>query len=81
MSYLLDNDLICVQQFGFMQGRSISLQRLNVLNDLTETWESNIKVDIIYLDSMKDFNTVPHERLLYKISGYGIKDPLLGWIR
>ena len=36
ISYLLDNDLICVQQSGFRQGRSISLQLLYVLNDLME---------------------------------------------
>ena len=30
---------------------------------------------------MKAFDTMSHERLLYKISRYGIKDPLHGWIR
>ena len=33
ISYLLDNDLICIRQFGFMHGRSTSLQLLNVLDD------------------------------------------------
>ena len=74
ISYLLDNDLICIQRFGFIQGRSTSLQ---LLNDITEAW----KGDVIYLDFMKAFDTVPHERLLYKISRHGIKDPLHGWIR
>ena len=55
---LLDNDIICVQQFGFMQGRSTCLQ---LLNDLMEAWESNTKVDVIYLDFMKAFDAVPHE--------------------
>ena len=68
ISYLLDNDLICVQQFGFMQGRSTSLQLLR----LTEALVSNIKLDVIYLDFIKAFNTVPHERLLHKISRYRI---------
>ena len=35
----------------------------------------------MYLDFMKDFDTVPHERLLYEISWHGIIDPLHGWIR
>ena len=81
ISYLLDNDLICVQQFDFVQGRSTSLQLLDVLSDLTEAWESNIEVDVIYLDFIKAFDIVPHMRLLYKISRYRIKDPLHGWIR
>ena len=51
-----------------MQLRSTCLQLLNVLNDLTEAWENNIEVDIIYLDFMKTFDAVPHEHLLYKKS-------------
>ena len=68
--YLLDNDLISVHKFGFIQGRSTSLQLLNALNDLTEAWENNTKVDVIYLDFTKAFDTVPHEHLSYKISRY-----------
>ena len=68
ISYLPFNDLICVQQLCFMQGRSTCLQLLNVINDLTEAWESNIKVDVIYLEFMKAFDIVPHERLLYDIN-------------
>ena len=45
-----------------------------------EAWESNIKMDVIYVNYIKAFDTVPHVSLLYKISRYGIKDPLLGWI-
>ena len=37
-------------------------------------------MDAIYLDVVKAFDTVLHERLLYKINRYKIKDPLLGWI-
>ena len=61
-----------------MQGRHTSLQ---LLNDLTEACKSNIKVNVIYLDFMKAFNTVLHDRLLYEISRHGIKDPVHGWIR
>ena len=78
MSYLLDNDLICVQQFGFMQGRSTCLQ---LLNDLMVAWENSTKVDVIYLDIMKAFDTVHYECLLYEISRHGMKDSLHGWIR
>ena len=56
-----------------MQGRSTCLQLLNVISYLTKALESNTNVDIIYLD-FKAFDTIPHERLLYKISRYEIKD-------
>ena len=78
ISYLLDNDLVCAQQFGHMQSRSTCLQLLNALNDSTQARESNTKVDIMYLDFMRPFYTVAQERLLHKISRHEIKDPLHG---
>ena len=37
-------------------------------------------VDAIYLDYAQAFDTVPHKRLLAKLSGYGIGEKLLKWI-
>ena len=37
-------------------------------------------MDAIYLDYAKAFDTVPHKRLLAKLSGYGIGGKLLKWI-
>ena len=35
-------------------------------------------MDAIYMDFMKAFDKVPHERLLRTIEAYGIGGPLLG---
>ena len=37
-------------------------------------------VDVIYMDLQKDFDSVPHKCLLYKIEHYGITGNLLRWI-
>jgi hypothetical protein len=37
-------------------------------------------VDAVYLDFQKAFDTVPHQRLLLKLSGYGVTGDVLGWI-
>jgi len=38
-------------------------------------------VDAIYLDYAKAFDKVPHERLLRKLYGYGVRGVVLDWIR
>ena len=37
-------------------------------------------IDILYCDFMKAFDKVPHKRLVYKVSKYGVKGNVLGWI-
>ena len=37
-------------------------------------------VETIYFDFAKTFDTVPHKRLLKKLSAYGFKGDLLAWI-
>nr|XP_054767510.1 beta-2 adrenergic receptor-like [Lytechinus pictus] len=66
------NNLLSAKQFGFVSGRSTMLQLLNVLDDWTNMLEVGGAVDVIYLEFMKAFDKVPHQRLLAKIEGFGI---------
>ena len=38
-------------------------------------------MDCIYLDFAKAFDSVPHQRLLRKVYGYGIRGKLITWVR
>ena len=38
-------------------------------------------MDVIYLDYKKAFDSVPHQRLLCKLQGYGISGKVLNWIQ
>ena len=73
------NNLFSQKQYGFISGRSTTLQLLTVLDIWTEAIENNYGIDIIYMDFRKAFDVVPHRRLLGKLQSYGISDELCTW--
>ena len=79
--HLTVNNLLSDDQYGFCGGRSCTTQLLNTINDWFSYLDKNIPVDAVYLDFRKAFDTVPHERLLNKLHGYGVRGQLLDWIR
>ena len=80
MSYVCNNNIITSLQHGFLPGRSFQSNLLIMLNCLTEAIDRGIITDVIYLDFAKAFDSVPHNRLIYKLSKYGITGNLLHWI-
>jgi len=56
------------------------LQLLNIMDKWTEYLEVGCQVDVIYTDSEKAFDKVPHQRLLLKLKSYNIHDDILQWI-
>ena len=79
-SYLVKHNLLSKYQFGFLKGKSTTLQLLNVLNDWTQTIEDKCSTDCLYMDYQKAFDTVPHKRLLSKLKSYNINKEILDWI-
>jgi len=47
------------RQFGFLKGRFIVTQLLQILDDWTEALESGGRIDVIYIDFEKAFDKVP----------------------
>ena len=72
-----DNELFAASQHGFISGRSCSTNLLAVLDRWTEAIDMGLPVDAVYLDFAKAFDSVPHQRLLNKLHGYGIEGKLL----
>ena len=81
MNHLLREDLLSPLQHGFVNKRSTVTQLFNYLDKSTEAIADGDVVDVIYFDFAKAFDTVPHQRLLLKLKGYGIKNEVLLWIR
>ena len=42
--------------------------------------ERDVPVDVVYIDLKTDFDTVPTERLLFKLGKGGITGSLLTWM-
>ena len=80
INHMEANNLFSNKQYGFITGRSTTLQLLKVLDDWTEIMDNNGQVDIIYMDFMKAFDQVPYKRLLHKVQSYGINGHILRWI-
>ena len=66
------NGLFSNRQYGFLSGRSTTLQLQYVLERWTEILDNGGSLDAIYFDFMKAFDTVPHQRLIGKLESYGI---------
>ena len=81
VEHMTDNNLYSNCQHGFRKKRSCITQLLEVYDRLTEMIDDGKSVDIIYLDFKKAFDSIPHERLLLKMGGYGISGNTLNWVR
>ena len=80
MKRLLEKKLLSTKQYGFISGRSTTVQLLSYLDKCVKTIVAGGAVDTIYLDFAKAFDTVPHHRLIGKLNAYAIKGNILNWI-
>ena len=80
VNHMIKNELFSNKQFGFISGRSTTLQLLRVMDEWTEILDHGGKIDSIYMDFMKAFDKVPHQRLLKKKEGYKISEIVITWV-
>ena len=80
MSYVFNNNIITSLQHGFLPGRPCQSNLLIMLNCLTDAIDRGIVTDIIYKDFAKAFDSILHNRLVYKLSKFDISSNLLDWI-
>ena len=66
VKHMIRNKLFSMQQFGFIKGRSMVLQLLNVIDPWTKALHKGESIDVVYLDFMKAFDTIHHKRLIDK---------------
>ena len=79
-SHLKHNRLVSTDQHGFQTGRSCQTNLLEAFELWTRWLDEGKGVDVAYLDYQKAFDRVPHQRLIRKLKGYGIRGSVLDWI-
>ena len=81
MDHCINNNLIPRRRFGFLKGRSTTLQLLTFIDRVAYLLAEGYSVDTIYLDYSKAFDSIPHRRLLLKRETYCITGNILEWIK
>ena len=80
-SHLLTNKLLSDYQFGFVPGRLCAIQLLHVLDYCANHLDKGESVDVLYLDFQIAFDSVPHQRLIQKLTSFGVHGKVLRWIK
>ena len=80
VEHLVKHALIRDSQHGFQAGRSCITNLLEFLEEITKHIDEGSPCDIIYMDFMKAFDKVCHQRLLKKLQKHGIEGKVLRWI-
>ena len=80
MNFLENNNLLNSSQHGFVRSKSCLTNLLETVDIITAGLNEGKNVDVVYMDYAKAFDKVPHKRLIYKVSKYGISPMICQWI-
>ena len=78
--FLIENRYISQCQYGFLAGKSTTLQLIQYYRNLARVMDNNYNVHTTYIDLAKAFDTVSHSKLLSKIEALEITGNILHWI-
>ena len=81
VKHLDRNQILYDLQHGFRARRSCEKQLTMLIDELHQNLQDGKQTDIILLDFSKAFDKVSHEKLIYKLHGYGIRGKTLRWIK
>lgn len=80
VEYLEGRGLLRESQHGFRGGKSCLSNLLSFIDDVSGRIDRGEKVDVVFLDFRKAFDTVPHARLMVKLETHGVGGKVLRWI-
>ena len=81
VSFFIDNGILSERQFGFVPGRSCTLQLLVCVEEWSRSIDDGKQIDVIYTDYSRAFDTVSHRKLMQKLHGLGVQGNMWTWIQ
>ena len=81
LKYLLDNQVIDKNQFGFLPGKSTHEAIFRVVHSVYSALNNRTLTGMILLDIAKAFNCISHEILFAKMASYGFDKTVIQWFR
>ena len=80
-SFIYSNNLLSSCQFGFRPRSSTQEALLSVTRKWFQLLSKHRQVACVFFDVKKAFDSVPHRKIISSLSGFGIKGPVLNWLR
>ena len=78
MQHLTRHNILYPLQHGFRERRSCESQLIEFVHDIAFNMQKGHQNNVVVMDFAKAFDKVAHNRLLYKLSSYGVKGNTLG---
>ena len=75
------NNMLTLEQHGFRNNHSTTSVLLELPNDITKIIDDGNCVDVITVDFAKAFDSISHNKLIYKLQFYGICGKVQSWIK
>jgi len=79
--FLIDNNLLNPNQFGFRKGYSTEYAIIQSCDTIINTLSRKEHIIGIFLDLSKAFDTIDHQILIHKLSKLGVRGIVLSWFQ
>ena len=80
-NHFSEHNLLSQKQFGFHQGHSTEHAIMQLIDQISDTFENNCFTLGIFIDLSKAFDTVDHQIVISKLNNYGVEGKNLSWFR
>ena len=78
-TFLCENNILYEKQFGFQTAHSTDHAIIQLVNEISKSFEEDKFTLGVFIDLSKAFDTVDHKILITKLKNYGIRNKNLKW--